>query len=137
MLDGPTTQRGLTLLEVLVAMVVVAIGLVAILQALGACLQAEIRAQERQTASMLAAEKLSEILKEPSIAVGRESGEFGEDFPEHDWEAEISETEVPGLDLVTVTVRYRVGRKQRTYELSALKREEQTQEEAGMGGGVL
>jgi len=126
----------MTLLEVLVALVLVGIGLVAILQALGSCMQAEIRAQERQTESMLAAEKLAEILKEPSIAKGRDSGDYGEDFPDHSWEAEISNTQVLGLDLVTVTVRHKVGEKERTYELSALKREGQGQTTAGPGGGA-
>lgn len=127
----------MTLLEVLVALVVVAIGLVGILQALGACMQAEMRAQENQIASMLAAEKLAEILKEPAIDVGRETGDFEEDFPDHYWEAEISETDIPGLDLVVVTVRYRAGRTERTYQLSALKRAPEEEEGSGPGGGVL
>jgi general secretion pathway protein I len=97
--------QGFTLLEVLVAVAILAIAMVAILKANVQSLETLTKSRETNTASLLAASKLAEI-----EAVGVENwsemrGDFAEDYPDYTWEVETSSTEVEGLVRVVVTVQ--------------------------------
>lgn len=100
-----TRAKGFTLLEVLVAVAILAIAMVAILKANVQSLETLTKSRETSTASLLAASKLAEI-----EAVGVENwselrGDFAEDYPDYTWEVETSSTEVDGLVRVVVTVQ--------------------------------
>jgi general secretion pathway protein I len=93
------------LLEVLVAVAILAIAMVAILKANVQNLDALTKSRETTTASLLAASKLAEI-EATGVANWVESqGDFGEEYPEYTWQVETAGTEVEGLEQVAVIVQ--------------------------------
>ena len=102
---GLGSRAGFTLLEVLVAVAILAIAMVAILKANVQNLDALTTSRETTTASLLAASKLAEI-EAAGVANWSESqGDFGEDYPEYTWQVETTGTEVEGLERITVIVQ--------------------------------
>ena len=100
-----TRAQGFTLLEVLVAVAILAIAMVAILKANVQSLDTLTKSRETSTASLLAASKLAEI-EAAGVAKWTElRGDFGEDYPDYTWEVETSSTEVEGLVRVVVIVQ--------------------------------
>ena len=103
------SNRGFTLLEVMVAVAILAIALVVILKANIQSLEVLTDTREAATVSLLAASKLAEV-----EAIGLErwnqiQGDFGDEYPDFTWEVDIAPTEVEGLSWVAVTVRAREG----------------------------
>ena len=96
---------GFTLLEVLVAVAILAIALVAILKANVQNLDALTTSRETTTASLLAAGKLAEIEAAGVANWGESQGDFGEDYPDYFWQVETSSTAVEGLERVAVIVQ--------------------------------
>ena len=80
-------RQGLTLVEVLATIVMVAIVLPAAMQGISACLSASRDARQRSEASALAEAKLNEILATGDWQFGSLSGEFGEGWPDYRWGA--------------------------------------------------
>ena len=78
-------RRGLTLVEVLATIVLVAIVLPASMQGISMCLSASRDARQRSEASALAEAKLNEILATGDWQFGALSGDFGEAWPEYHW----------------------------------------------------
>ena len=78
-------RRGLTLVEVLATIVMVAIVLPAAMQGITSCLAASRDARQRSEASALAEAKLNEILATGDWQFGALSGDFGEGWPDYKW----------------------------------------------------
>jgi general secretion pathway protein I len=114
--------RGFTLLEVMIAVTIIAIVLVAVLGSQSQSLSLANDAKFNTTAALLAQTKMAEVETENSLDLSSTSGDFGEDFPEYQWEVNVSEVPllgVEGLDYlkqVDVIVRYG-DRDQLQYEL--------------------
>jgi len=98
-------KSGFTLLEVLVAVAILAIAMVAILKANVQSLDTLTRSRETSTASLLAASKLAEIEAVGVVNWNELRGDFGEDYPDYIWEVETSSTEVEGLVRLVVVVQ--------------------------------
>ncbi len=102
-------RAGFTLLEVLVAVAI--LGLV-VLGVTGLVVQG-VRglriADERHAAMELAEQKLTELTLTSDLSPGAEEGDYGENWPDHRWQAEVAETDVPDLYRVTVTVLWDSG----------------------------
>jgi general secretion pathway protein I len=102
---GRNKTSGLTLLEVLVAVAILAIAMVAILKANVQNLDALTKSRERTTSSLLAASKLAEIEAAGVANWGESQGDFGEDYPEFTWQVETTSTGVDGLEQIAVIVQ--------------------------------
>jgi|GEM_PF-3201288 len=101
-------QGGFTLVEALVAAVILVIGIAGALAAISAGLQAQTVADYYQTTGWLLQEKLAELEAAPQLTAGRQSGAFA-GSPEYTWVTEI--TEGPeGLWLVKVQVEESRGK---------------------------
>lgn len=88
---GRARRRGLTLVEVLATIVLMAIVLPAAMQGISACLATSIAARQRGEAAALAEAKLGELIATGDWEFGALSGEFGEAWPEYRWSASASD----------------------------------------------
>lgn len=95
-------RRGLTLLEVLVAAAVMAVGIGLSLEAIGHCASVSAQVKDRNAALLYARSKLEEILKEPTIAIGSDQGKNTDDTSNYDWYANIDQSSDASLYIVRV-----------------------------------
>ncbi|WP_305045654.1 type IV pilus modification PilV family protein [Geoalkalibacter sp.] len=106
-MDRLREQRGFSLLEIMVALAVVAIALTTLLGLGNRSIGAQGEIQRLTQATMLAQRTLSEV--ETYYTLGREgelamTGVFDEPFQEYRWEIEFSETLLPAVQQVDVRV---------------------------------
>ena len=98
-------SRGFTLLEVMVAVAILAIALVAILKANLQTIDTLVETRERTTVSLLAASKMAEVEAVGAADWSGIQGDFGDDYPGFTWQVETAPTEVDRLMRVTVIVQ--------------------------------
>ena len=97
--------RGFTLLEVLVAIAVVALALTALVRASGQQADALSRQRELTLATWVAEDALAELrLREPFPATGRRSGRAEEGGIAWRWELAISTTDQPAVRRLEIGV---------------------------------
>jgi general secretion pathway protein I len=91
-------EYGFTLLEVTVAMAIIAIALTAMLSSQSQSLSLANEAKFSTTATLLAQSKMAEFetLKPEDLVSA--SGDFGEDFPNYYWEMKVSDVTIPGAE---------------------------------------
>ncbi len=82
---------GFTLLEVMVAMAIIAIALTAVLGSQSQSLSLAGEAKFSTTVSFLAQSKMAEIESEKPENLTGNSGDFGEDFPGYRWNLRIDD----------------------------------------------
>lgn len=102
-------RRGVTLLEVLVAALVLATGVSACLSVIAGSAAAVRRVEEHSRGLMFARSKMDEILKEPLLQTGTDQGQGVDETTEYDWEASIEPSQHPSLVLITVIATHRVS----------------------------
>src|SRR5687768_16902215 len=113
-------RRGFTLLEVLVAAAVMAVGLIGTMELVAQCAKSSRGVEDRARALMFARSKLEEILKEPVIQIGTDRGQGVDESTDFDWEMSIDQGPVQELYVVTTMARHRISGV--TATLSALRR---------------
>lgn len=97
--------RGFTLLEVMIAMAILAIALVTVYQSQSQSLSLAGDARFLTTASLLAQARMAELEAVGPGQLAAASGDFGEDFPDYVWQVEVADVEDrPRLKRVSVTV---------------------------------
>jgi len=82
---------GFTLLEVMVAMAIIAIALTAVLGSQSQSVSLASEAKFNTTAPLLAQSKIAEIEVAEQSDVAGGSGDFGEDFPGYTWELSVED----------------------------------------------
>ena len=83
--------RGFTLLEVMVAMAIIAIALTAVLGSQSQSLSLASEAKFSTTAALLAQSKMAEIEAENPEDLASDSGDFGEDYPGYRWDKSVND----------------------------------------------
>lgn len=85
-------RRGFTLLEVLVAGIVLSIGLLGGMEVIARCASTSRQMEARERGLLFARSKLEEVLKEPTLQEGTQNGEGmdGEENPEFRWQVNVS-----------------------------------------------
>jgi general secretion pathway protein I len=92
---------GFTLLEVMVAMAIIAIALTAVLGSQSQSVSLAGEAKFNTTAALLAQSKMAEIrLKKPEDLTS-DSGDFGEDFPGYLWQVTLSSVNLDNIQDLT------------------------------------
>ena len=84
-------SRGFTLLEVMVAMAIIAIALTAVLGSQSQSLSLASEAKFSTTAALLAQSKMAEIEAEKPEDLTSDSGDFGEDYPGYRWDKSVND----------------------------------------------
>lgn len=116
-----TISGGFTLLEVMIAMAILSISLLAVYQSQSQSVSMTGNARFLTTASLLAQSRMEEIKMTDPLNIKDSSGDFGEDFPDYTWKVELGETPVDFLKKIVLTVtneRMVVGN---TYRLTLYK----------------
>jgi len=109
-------MKGFTLLEVMVALAIMAGVVLTVISSVNYHLSLTARNNEESVALLLARAKLEELelLDQEQLAQQKE-GSFKPDWPDYSWEAEISPSPVPVFKNLTVTVTW--GPQRRTLSL--------------------
>ena len=110
-------RSGFTLLEVMIAMAMLAIALVAAFQLQSQSVSMASEARFDTTAPFLAQGKMAEIeaLKMNDITAGE--GDFGDAFPGYTWRVELTDTEFEFLKKIEVQVATSAMKSRNTYKL--------------------
>jgi type II secretion system protein I len=116
-------NSGFTLLEVLVALAILAAGLLGLIELLSGSLRLSGGARDVTAASMYASQRLEEALLAPKPAEGEESGLFGETYRWTLRTAFLPEEEGSPFRpiLIQVTVRWDDGRRERAVSVAATR----------------
>ena len=119
-------KKGFTLLEVMVALSIIAIVLVSVykLHAQTVSMNNEVRFYV--TAPMLAQIKMAEIESESLEDIGDDSGDYGDEFPDYRWNIVIDDVESTALgniakDLKKIDLIISFNNDEFTYNLRAYK----------------
>jgi type II secretion system protein I len=110
-------RSGFTLVEVLVAAAILAIGISAGVRTMGALAQASAAAADRQTAVRLAGERMANIEAVEGVNSGNTQGDF-QDEPRFHWQQQINAADQPGVLEVVVTITWREGSLDRHYPVT-------------------
>jgi general secretion pathway protein I len=102
-------QRGFTLLEIIVALAVLAVALVALLTLRNRDIALQAHARHLVTATSLAKAKLEEFNRVAEADHTESSGDFGEHYPGYAWSWDVQPTPVPKWIELTVTVTWPEG----------------------------
>ncbi len=97
-----------------VATIVLVVGIVAALGAIGAATRSSEIAGGYSTAAILAYQHFADMESQPDqIVAGDQSGDFGADFPKYRWSSTTETTDYPALVRVTVTITWSTGQNQK------------------------
>lgn len=114
-------RKAFTLVEMMAAVVIFGISVVAGLEAITACLRSTDNARSHTQATFLAQGLMEEALAETAPIPGEESGTFEEPFGAFEWTREVAETDTPGLYSVWVEVSWTDRGRPRSCELMTLQ----------------
>ena len=88
---GGWDARGFTLLEVMVAVIIISIALVSLIGSQSQSVSIATASRFETTASLLARQKLTELALAGFEELASAEGDFGEEFPDYSWSVEVRE----------------------------------------------
>jgi general secretion pathway protein I len=116
-------RRGFTLLEVMIAMAILAITLVVLYQSQSQSISMASDSRFLTTASLLAQSRMAEIdaVVDPRT-IASANGDFGEEYPNYTWRLEVTPVEeLPLLKRITLTVTQGRMATRNSYRLTLYK----------------
>ncbi len=117
-----TRRGGFTLLEVMIAMAILAITLVAVYQSQSQSISMASNSRFLTTASLLAQTRMAEIDAADPRGLVTANGDFGEDFSGYAWQLEVGGVqEIPLLKRIVLTVTNGRMTTRNTYRLILYK----------------
>jgi general secretion pathway protein I len=102
-----TLEKGFTLLEVMIAMAILAIVLVTVFHSQSQSIAMANESRAMTTLALLAQSRMAEVEGQQNLSTGQTSGTFGDDFPNYTWTASITQPQGLGsgfLRKIEVTV---------------------------------
>jgi general secretion pathway protein I len=100
------TRRGFTLVEVLVALFIVALGMAALLGTMSSAAESTVFLRDKTFASWIAQNRITELRLQVALpAEGRSEGQVEYAGRSWRWEQEVRELDIPGLRRIDVRVR--------------------------------
>jgi general secretion pathway protein I len=90
-------NKGFTLLEVMIAVAIIAIALTTLLGSQSQSVSFANSAKFETMAALLAQSKMSEITTQKANELTNDSGDFGDDYPGYSWEFTVSDLAIPGV----------------------------------------
>ncbi|MEW6324717.1 MAG: prepilin-type N-terminal cleavage/methylation domain-containing protein [Nitrospirota bacterium] len=117
-------SRGFTLVEVLLALGILAVALVALLTLRNRDVALQAQSRHLVTATALAKSKLEEISVIDGAHEGEQSGDFGEDYPAYRWTRVAAPAPLLGWMELHVEVSWPEGAREERVELVTYVKEE-------------
>ncbi|OGP67028.1 MAG: type II secretion system protein GspI [Deltaproteobacteria bacterium RBG_19FT_COMBO_43_11] len=114
-------NAGFTLMEVLIAMAILAIALVGVFQLQSQSISMATDSRFMTTAALLAQSKMVEIESGIVSSSRAQDGDFGDDYPQYSWRLEVTDTQLPQFKKIEVTVRNKAFLRGGTYKLVLYK----------------
>jgi len=112
-------KKGFTLLEVMIALAILALVGVAFLRAQAGSVRLVDESSQISLATLVAREKMAELESVGFPEVGKTSGTGGEVYPRFRWEQVVTSTELPVLRRALVRILWMDGTRERNLELVA------------------
>ena len=97
-------HAGFSLIEVMVAVLILAIGLVGLTQGITTALASSKESELQTTAALFAAGQIELLRAEKELADGTDNGDCGAGLPLYRWKETVSPTDIDGLHEVDVVV---------------------------------
>ena len=113
--------NGFTLMEVMIAMAILAIALVAVFQLQSQSISMSTDSRFMTTAALLAQSKMVEAEAVSTLANHKEDGDFGADYPQYTWHLEVGDTQMAQFKKIEVTVINKLFISGGTYKLVLYK----------------
>ena len=110
-----------TLMEVMIAMAILAIALVSIYQLQSQSISMSTDSRFMTTAALLAQSKMVEMETVSSLSNKSDNGDFGLDYPQYTWHLEIGDTQLPQFKKIEITVTNKLFIRRGTYKLVLYK----------------
>jgi len=95
------TNKGFTLLEVMIAVALIAIALTTLLVSQSQSVSFANSAKFETMAALLAQSKMSELALQGNEGLSGDSGDFGDDYPGYAWKATVSDFPIEGAEAVS------------------------------------
>ena len=112
---------GFTLMEVMIAMTILAIALVAIYQLQSQSISMSTDSRFMTTAALLAQSKMVEAEAGSTLVNHKEDGDFGPDYSQYSWHLEVGDTQLQQFKKIEVTVTNKLFISRGTYTLVLYK----------------
>lgn len=111
---GSGVQRGFTLLEVMIAVAILALVIVSLLGLKNRSVQDVMKAEHITTATLLAKRMMNEALVKTPLVIAEEEGDFPEDqygsrYRDYRWKKAVSETQFPQVKELRIAVLWKEG----------------------------
>ena len=113
-------DRGFTLFEVMVALFIFSVAVLALVTTRNQSIRMNEIAREHITMTLLAHRKLAETMGQGFAPLGQASGAFGDKHKEYRWKETVIPSPLPVVRQVTVTVSRGTGKNLRSLSLTAL-----------------
>jgi type II secretion system protein I len=113
--------NGFTLMEVMIAMAILAIALVAVFQLQSQSISMSTDSRFMTTAALLAQSKMVEAEAGSTLDNHSEDGDFGTDYPQYTWHLEVGDTQLPQFKKIEVTITNKVFINGGSYKLVLYK----------------
>jgi len=95
------SDKGFTLLEVMIAVALIAIALTTLLGSQSQSVSFANSAKFETMAALLAQGKMSEVVIQAADELASDSGDFGDDYPGYAWEVTVSDVFIEGVDNIS------------------------------------
>ena len=110
-------ETGFTLIEVMIAMTILAGALVVIYQLQSQSISMSTDSRFMTTAALLAQSKMVEVETRSSLSNQSEDGDFGTDYPQYTCHLVISDTQIQQFKKIEITVTNKLFLLRGTYKL--------------------
>ena len=111
------SNAGFTLLEVMIALLIIATSFIVLLHTRNQSVITADYAKRATVATLLASERMSDIEQEDFPDTVDDSSNFGDDYPEYRWKTSVSDTAYENIREVKVEVLWDEGRSERSVGL--------------------
>jgi len=112
---------GFTLMEVMIAMAILAIALVVVFQLQSQSISMSTDSRFMTTAALLAQSKMVEVEAASTLTNHKEDGDFGPDYPQYTWRLEVGDTQLPQFKKIEITIINKLFISGGTYKLVLYK----------------